>query len=158
HILIQVIFGWDSSHLYQFSENGFRSDHVITDIYDDMDNGSQEVTEASEVLLSDIFKKEKQKFTYIYDFGDSWEHDIVLEKIIPEISEMPELLQGLGTCPPEDCGGPFAYQEIKQILADKKHPEHKEYYSWLGLEENEVWDPDAFNLEETQSMVEDVFS
>jgi hypothetical protein len=158
HDIIQVAFGWRMSHLFQFSENGFRSQQSITEIDEDFDLGDATKLDAKAILLSDVFMKVNQKFIYIYDFGDNWEHEIVLERIIPEISAQPVLLDGKGTCPPEDCGGPWAFQDFKQILADKKHPEYEEYLSWLGLEGNEEWNADAFDLEEAQSIIEDIFS
>ncbi|MBU2613863.1 plasmid pRiA4b ORF-3 family protein [Patescibacteria group bacterium] len=157
HHIIQAVFGWENAHLYQFSDNGFHSDTVITAIVDDDFDDMGEQREASEVLLLDVFKNEGQKYTYIYDFGDSWEHDIVLEKIIPEQSETPKLLAGKGACPPEDCGGPGGYENLKTILADPKHKEYKDYEEWLQLFEGQKWDSDEFDLEDTQLYLEEMF-
>lgn len=95
---------------------------------------------------------------YTYDFGDNWTHTITLEKIIPQPSVKPELLDGKGACPPEDCGGVWGYKNLLQILADKKHPEHQEHRDWLGLFDDENYDPDKFDLEETRELIDDVFS
>jgi len=157
HLIIQETFGWWNSHLFQFSENGFGSPQVITEIYEDHDPGFEKQFEAAEVKLTDVFKYEKQKFIYIYDFGDSWEHVLTLEKILPDKSKSPSLLDGKGKCPPEDCGGVWGYEGFKEIMADKKHPEYEEYAEWVGLEDEENWDPNEFDLEKRQSMVRQMF-
>lgn len=157
HMIIQKAFGWWNSHLFQFSEKGFDSHRVITEIYEDLDTGIDEQFPAREVKLSDVFKFEKQKFIYIYDFGDSWEHTIMLEKIMSEKSKYPSLLAGKGKCPPEDCGGVWGYEGFKEIMADKKHPEYAEYLEWCGLGEDEEWNPNEFDLEERQSAIRTLF-
>ncbi|HDR51548.1 MAG TPA: plasmid pRiA4b ORF-3 family protein [Mariniphaga anaerophila] len=157
HQIIQKAFGWWSSHPFQFSENGFGSSQVITEIYEDVDSGFEEQIDAEEIYLSDVFHKERQKFIYIYDFGDSWEHTITLEKILPEKTGYPELLDGKGQCPPEDCGGVWGYENFKEIMANKKHPEYEEFAEWVGLEENEEWDPKEFDLKRTQSVIKEMF-
>jgi len=157
HMIIQEAFGWWNSHLFQFSKNGFESKTVITEIYEDHDPGFTEQLEAAGVKLSDVFKFEKQKFIYIYDFGDSWEHTITLEKILPEKSRDPSLLAGKGKCPPEDCGGVWGYEGFKEIMADKKHPEYAEYAEWCGLEDGEEWDPNEFDIEKRRSAIRQLF-
>lgn len=158
HYVIQTVFGWSNSHLYQFSDNGFESKEIITVLDWNLETDNQKQLEASEVHLSDIFMKEGDTYTYIYDFGDSWEHTITLEKILPEVSRIPELLDGKGACPPEDCGGTSGYENMVKILSDKKHPEYYEYLEWLGLEEDENWDPEVFDLEDTQSLLLKMFT
>ena len=157
HFIIQSVFGWTNSHLFQFSEKRFESRKVITEIYEDLDLDDNKQIEAREVKLSEVFKEENQKFIYIYDFGDSWEHTIILEKILPELTISPILITGKGKCPPEDCGGIWGYEEFKAIMADRKHPEHDEYAEWAGLEEGEVWNPKAFDIEKTQCRLNEMF-
>jgi len=157
HRIIQEAFGWWNSHLFQFSENGFGSNQVITEIYEDIDTGFEEQLDAEEIYLSDVFHMEKQKFVYIYDLGDSWEHIITLEKILPEKTLYPDLLAGKGQCPPEDCGGVWGYENFKEIMADKNHPEYEEYAEWVGLEEDDEWNPKEFDLKGTQSIIKEMF-
>ena len=77
-----------------------------------------------------------------------------MEKILTnEETEKPILLKGQGACPPEDCGGPWGYETLKETLADKKHPEHKEMKEWLGLRPRDNWDAAAFELEAHQQMI-----
>ena len=65
---------------------------------------------------------------YEYDFGDGWSHEIVLEKVIGPIAGSVgiECLDGARACPPEDCGGPWGYQEFLEAIGDPIHPEHEE--------------------------------
>ena len=83
HEVIQLVFGWTNSHLFMFSPGGFGTSPVISETHEGDDDYDQERRmEADDVELYEIFKNEKQHFSYIYDFGDSWEHKITLEKII----------------------------------------------------------------------------
>jgi hypothetical protein len=158
HYVIQTAFGWSSSHLFQFSENGYSDPTVITEIFDNAGEFEGDQIDANEIKLDEIFKKEKQKFMYIYDFGDSWEHAISLEKIIPSISGYPECLSGRGQCPPDDSGGFSGYEELKATMKDKSQPEHEEYSEWLGLEEGESWDPEFFDLQQANLRLHILFT
>ena len=157
HIAIQIVFGWYNEHLFQFSPKGYGSYPIIKEIYEDEDDYG-DVIDAFEIKLSEIFVVEKQKFTYIYDFGDSWEHTIVLEKILPDIAMYPMLLQGKGNCPFEDCGGVWGYEQLKETLSDKRNPDYAETAEWCGLEEDEMWDPLEFNLDDTQKLLLESFT
>lgn len=145
HQLIQVSFGWDDSHLYQFSPAGYGSSPVIAiSSKEDMEKPDMN---ALKTKLSKVFNTEKQTFNYIYDFGDSWEHQIVLQKLVPEPLNGPLCLAGKGCCPPEDCGGSWAYEDLKIILADPSHEEYQDMKDWLGMDVDENWDADDFDLE-----------
>ena len=163
HAVIQVAFGWENAHLFKFSPNGYRSYPQIElqteDGQDDFLGFERGKTlDAESTPLSAIFSKEGQKYTYIYDFGDSWEHLISLEKIIDRNILYPVCIQGKGACPTEDCGGIWGYQHLKQALGDPKHPEYKDMAEWMGFEDNEVWNPNEFNLDETKKLMVEVFS
>ena len=84
-------------------------------------------------------------FHYEYDFGDSWEHKILLEKIFPFDNKMalPVCIKGKRACPPEDCGGIWGYEEFLKTISDPKHPEYEDMLEWLGGE----FDPEEFDLE-----------
>jgi len=150
--------GWHNAHMFKFSPKGYRSYPQIEIPYeeDPFFAPDGEVLDAEETKLSDIFIEEKQKFTYIYDFGDDWEHVITLEKMLPETTMFPQLLTGKGACPPEDCGGPWGYESMKEIL--EKDPGYKSYCEWLGLEKGEKWNPKLFNIEEANQLLLEVFS
>jgi hypothetical protein len=157
HYVIQMAFGWSNSHLFQFSEKGFGDRTIITQIYEDMDDVDDDQIDADDIKIDEIFKTNKQKFKYIYDFGDSWEHLISLEKIIPEISRYPECLDGRGQCPPEDCGGWRGYENLKEILKEKSHPEYQDYIEWMGLETGKSWDPEFFAVAQVNLRLQVLF-
>lgn len=152
HQVIQSAFGWFDFHLFMFSPSGYGSSPMITN----NEEYEEESIMADKVKLSKIFTKEGDKFVYIYDFGDDWKHKIILEKILPGKSKIADCLDGKGACPPEDCGGPWGYENLKLIMADKTHEEYAEMAEWLGLEEDEEWDVNDFDLEFAQEMVREI--
>ncbi len=96
--------------------------------------------------ICQLLNTEGQKFTYVYDFGDDWEHILIVEKIGEEdkTKKYPLCLAGERACPPEDCGNIDGYYELMEIRKDKNHPEYKErIVEWLG----EEYDPDFFSAE-----------
>ena len=139
HDVIQVAMGWTNSHLHQFIANqGF---YGIPD-----DDFELEMEDETKYKLSQLLKKEKDTITYEYDFGDSWEHKILLEKILPDDgkSVLPVCIKGKRACPPEDCGGIWGYEELLETISNPKHPDHEDMLEWLGGE----FDPEEFDLEE----------
>ena len=92
-------------------------------------------------LLTDI----REGLVYEYDFGDSWEHIVTVEKILPveaSTSATAVCLAGSRACPPEDCGGIWGYEELLKALKNKKHPEHRSMKEWLGR----PFDPEFFDV------------
>ena len=170
HEIIQGAMGWYYQHLYSFSPSGYGSMPWIEEESDDDDlfsfgDSSEEKISANKIKLSDIFKRKGQTFTYIYDFGDDWKHKITLEEIDKNnISPFPKLIEGKGACPPEDCGGEWGYEHLKQVVADKSHPEFEDIKEWLygdeeGLfgEDEAIWDPNEFDLETEKEAFDDYF-
>ncbi|MCB8964438.1 MAG: plasmid pRiA4b ORF-3 family protein [Bacteroidales bacterium] len=157
HFIIQDVFGWSHFHMYQFSPKGWGSYPIIKQISED-DFETGEALESTDTMLSDIFKKEGEKFTYIYDFGDDWKHTITLEKILSEEINQPVCIDGKGQCPPEDCGGSPGFENMKAILADSSHPEYEETKEWLDLGDDEIWNPNEFNLQEVQENLNSFFT
>ena len=139
HKVIQVVMGWTDSHLHQFIAN-----NVFYGIPDD--DFGMEIEDEAKYKLSQLLKKEKDTLIYEYDFGDSWEHKILLEKILPFDSKaaLPVCIKGKRACPPEDCGGIWGYEELLETISDPKHPEHESMLDWLGGE----FDPEGFDLEQ----------
>ena len=92
------------------------------------------------------------KFLYRYDFGDNWEHVVVLEKVLPPEGGVryPVCLGGARACPPEDCGGVAGYERMLEALRDPRHEEHGEWLDWLGRE----FDPAAFDLDAVNRALE----
>lgn len=153
HLVIQAAFEWDNYHLFQFSPGSYGSKPLIAIPHPEWE---ADVRDAEKVKLTEIFTTPGQKFVYIYDFGDDWFHQITLEEITPEKLLKAGCLAGKGACPPEDCGGPWGYANLKAILEDPKDPEHKEMKEWLGLAKNEKWDAHAFDLEVTGKRVSEI--
>jgi Plasmid pRiA4b ORF-3-like protein len=155
HGVIQAAFGWENYHLFQFSPKGYGSYPIISMPYEDNFEDEKPLL-AKKVKLQDIFITLKQKYVYIYDFGDDWKHLITLEKVTDEKIIRADCIAGKGACPPEDCGGPWGYENLKEILADTKHPEHYEMKEWLGMNRKQKWDAEAFDLEATKKLVAQV--
>jgi hypothetical protein len=154
HVVIQLAFGWEFGHLYQFSAKGWGDSPYISVPFE---NDDEPIIDSAKIKLKDVFKKENQTYMYIYDFGDSWEHKITLEKITDNKILHASCIGGKGACPPEDCGGIWGYEEIKTIFAKSPQSEEaEEYREWLGLDDDEVWDPAYFDKEEADEAVKEV--
>ena len=142
HLAIQIAMGWDNSHLHQFiKDRKFYSERLEEDwTWDDAHN-----IDYSEMHVSDLLTKEKDKIEYEYDFGDGWVHEIRLEKILPADDTMksPVCIGGELACPPEDCGGIWGYAQMLEALKDTGHEQHEETLEWIG----EEFDPKLFDVE-----------
>jgi hypothetical protein len=142
HDIIQTAFGWTDSHLHAFEAGGRR--------YSRPDFGLDEFEEfadESTVLLCEVADSVGARLRYTYDFGDSWEHDLLVEEILPpDRVRHAVCVAGRRAGPPEDCGGVWGYAELLDLLADPDHPEHAERLDWLGHEPDPAaFDKDAIN-------------
>lgn len=139
HTVFQVVMGWTDSHLHQFHVGG------VTYKLPDPDFGFEK-DERSErgKRLSQIAPAVRTRFGYDYDFGDNWQHDVLIEKIVAADPDRvyPVCLAGERACPPEDCGGVGGYGELLKILKNPRHPEYSEIRQWAGAD----YDPEAFDL------------
>lgn len=156
HTVLQRAMGWWDGHLHRFAlDDGPRSPYFVTPF--DLEEGDEGTLE-SEVRLDQVLREPGQRLHYSYDFGDGWEHLVVLESSapLPEPRPAPRCTAGRLACPPEDCGGPHSYQELATWLRARA-PEvpppspfasADEAYAWLG-----DWDPDDFSVEETDRAV-----
>ena len=148
--IIQTTMGWTNSHLNQFIKNRifYTKRMPDDDLWDEMDN-----VDYKKMKITDLLKKEKEKIIYEYDFGDGWEHDIILEKIlaIDDKIKYPIWLTGKMNCPPEDCGGVWGYADMLEALKQPDHEEHDSYIEWLGGE----YDPEYFDKDEVNEMLKE---
>ncbi len=147
HQIIQIAMDWDNSHLHHFI--------VGETVYDDRASEpdpfglGMESKDERKAKLGQLLSRPKEKLLYEYDFGDSWEHEILLEKVLPpdEGTRYPVCVGGKRAAPPDDCGGIWGYYEMLDALSDPDHPDHEEYDEWLGAEpfDTETFDLDAIN-------------
>ena len=140
HRIIQAAFGWLDYHLHQFTIGGIYFGVPHPD-YDDLD-----MQDGRKMRLHQITRREGFKFRYEYDFGDSWLHQVLVEKVLsPEPGrDYPMCIKGRRACPPEDVGGIWGYYGFLEAIGDPDHEEHDEYLEWVGGE----FDPQGFDLEE----------
>ncbi|MGF1601491.1 MAG: plasmid pRiA4b ORF-3 family protein, partial [Thermosynechococcaceae cyanobacterium] len=126
HSVIQAAMGWEGFHLHKFSISEDEEDETLT---------------LAELCVDELFS-----FTYLYDFGDMWQHEIEVEKRIESESEKtyPVCLAGKQACPPEDCGGDWGYAHLLKVLKNPRHPEHRDRKEWVGS----GFDPKAFDRQE----------
>ncbi|MFK5937965.1 MAG: plasmid pRiA4b ORF-3 family protein [Sulfurimonas sp.] len=128
HVIIQNVFDWHNAHLFEF----MIKKKQIADHEDEY--GEENILPAREILIEDEFKRKSQKALYIYDFGDHWEHEIVLERSFKpeEGKKYPLCIEAQGNTPPEDVGGVWGFEDFKKIMQDKNHPEYLEMKEWYG--------------------------
>lgn len=140
HYVLQTVMGWDNSHLHQFTIDGeFYSDPA------DDEFGSIGTSDEMRFKLNKVIPRNGFKFIYEYDFGDSWTHTLLVEKILTAERGVryPICIKGKRACPPDDIGGIWGYESFLEAINDPKHPDYDEYQEWFGGE----FDPEAFDLE-----------
>jgi len=172
HEVIQIVMGWSNGHLHQFTlrDKGLKpspeemAKRFRDDLWDEAflsrmrgervfvptktpfgDDTELDGEDEDATALVDVCPKAKSRLVYQYDFGDGWEHVIVVQKIVePESGvEYPVCLAGKNACPPENCGGVWGYYEMLKAVKDASHEMHDEYTGWLG----ERFDPQAFDID-----------
>lgn len=148
HNVIQIVMGWTDSHLHDFEIKGKRYSHLSPhdDAYDDPP------IDEENVLVRNVLKRTGQKFQYIYDMGDNWQHTLVVEEVTESPAGLPHpiCLAGERACPPEDCGGTWGYHEMLEAVRDPLHEEHESYLEWLRPD----FDPDHFGLRDVNDILE----
>jgi hypothetical protein len=142
HDVLQTAMGWHDCHMHEFRA-GER--HFGRPDPEDISMGMQVENERN-IRLSSVLRRPGTKLIYTYDFGDNWEHAIVLEKLLPLLPDMtsPICIDGSLACPPDDCGGIPGFYELLDALADLNHEQHQEMRDWIGGD----FDPQAFSVEE----------
>jgi hypothetical protein len=135
HRIIQLIMEWYDYHLYEFTVGGKR--------YEAPDPEAEGL-DATRVTLGDLALKKGDRFTYLYDFGDDWLHEMVVEARHRPSRDawLPWLLAGERAGPPEDCGGVHGFEEFLEAIRDPEHPEHEAMRAWAGKD----YDPAAFDV------------
>ncbi len=140
HETLQAAFGWQSAHLYQFCIGEPYQWGAERWVMPDFADSPEDLPANKTTLAQALDKAAGEGLTYLYDFGDDWEHAINAE--LPNAANpdqtYPRLTTVQGNCPPEDIGGPPGYEMFVEAIADPKHPEHKDLKAWYGGQ----FDPD----------------
>ena len=146
HVAIQDAMGWMDCHLHQFEVFNRRwKRETFIGIPDDEFESGREMIPGWTTAISRYLNSTNPKVMYIYDFGDDWEHSVVLEKALPaDDGPYPRCIGGRRRCPPEDCGGPPGYEEFLRIIGDKTHEQREDMLEWVGGH----YDPDEFDSED----------
>jgi hypothetical protein len=141
HGVIQIAMGWNDCHLHDFTINRRRYALPSVEDFDEpIDEGTTRLTEVI---------RAGSKFAYQYDFGDSWDHSVVVEKIGDDVEiANPVCVGGARACPPEDSGGPWGYAEKLNALANVEGDEERDYLrEWMGEFDPEQFEMDSINKE-----------
>jgi hypothetical protein len=151
HAIIQMAMGWTNSHLHHFIVGKRPNLRFIgaPDPYEGDDLMDEE--NEDEIVISRVLPAAKSKITYEYDFGDSWEHEVVLEQIAGAEAgaDYPRCIAGENACPPEDVGGVWGYVNFLQAINNPEHNQHEEFLEWVGGE----FDPEEFDLDAVNELL-----
>jgi hypothetical protein len=144
HHVLQAAFGWEDYHMWVFESPLGRYGLPDRDL---------EISNAAAKRLGQVAPKKGDRLGYTYDFGDDWEHQILVEAITSAERGIayPRCLTGRRACPPEDCGGISGYGYLLEILSDPHHEEHQERLEWLGLDSASQLDPAAFDADQVNT-------
>jgi hypothetical protein len=129
HLTIQAAMGWTNSHLYEI-----RARDVGWSTPDPYAGWKGDFLDARKARLDEVIEDVgTKKLTYIYDFGDRWEHTIKIEHLVDAEPGLlyPRLIEASGRCPPEDIGGPWGYAELIEAIDDPAHERHAELADWI---------------------------
>lgn len=148
HNIIQNVMGWEDCHLHAFDVGSASYTHPDAIEHDEYDLG---YLDASKMNIAEAFQNIGDGCRYRYDFGDNWEHTIVLERILePTPGERyPLCIDGARSCPPEDCGGDSGYGELLEVLANSQHEDYEDMKEWVGP----YFDPEKFDLDMINSIL-----
>lgn len=151
HDVVQAAMGWEDCHLHQFYIGNRR--YGVPDPNEAFMGGSSTINEEN-VCLVNLLNKVGAKATYIYDFGDSWQHSLTVEKILPAEPNVayPLCTDGKLAGPPEDCGGIPGFYHMLEALADPNHEDHEGMRDWI-----ESFDSEAFSIEAVNQRLRKIF-
>ncbi|MEA3544759.1 MAG: plasmid pRiA4b ORF-3 family protein [Thermodesulfobacteriota bacterium] len=143
HDVIQIVMGWTDNHLHEFT--------IGNKCYTEYPESKEDEQVCGRYRLGNLIKQKDRTFRYLYDFGDSWEHELVLEKsrsFNPALRTELACLEGERACPPEDVGGVPGYFEFCNALKDTSHKEHQNFMKLSGGDYNSEWfDSESINWE-----------
>jgi hypothetical protein len=147
HLVIQHAMGWTNSHLYRFELGDRRFSEPDPD-----DCSDEPAEDARRIRLRDLGLRQGSEFSYVYDFGDWWEHRVMVEAVFAPLAEesYPCCIGGERAGPLEDVGGVHGYAEFLSALRNPRHPEHAQWSEWVP----DAFEPDAFDAAETTELLQ----
>lgn len=154
HCAIQDAMGWMGGHLHAFYVGKRKGGELIAieSPHPENDNVWGEPCDERITFIADYFGVMVKQCVYAYDFGDGWDHTVLLERKLPRDARViyPRCVAGENACPPEDCGGVGGYEHVQNILKNPKHKEYKDTRAWLYLEDGETLNPYDFDPAEVE--------
>jgi Plasmid pRiA4b ORF-3-like protein len=156
HENIQTAMGWTNSHLHHFRINDqlYGDPELMQENFEELEYKDSTTTKISDILPRD---GKGFRFVYEYDFGDSWEHEVLFEGILLAESKVkyPLCLDGARACPPEDCGGVWGYADFVEAIQNPDNEQHEEMLEWVGGK----FDPERFDpAKATKQMRRGIFA
>lgn len=144
HDIIQVAMGWFDCHLHEF-HIGDRIYGAPDPIFEDPD---YRVFKESGRKLSSLVDKEIRRFDYIYDFGDGWVHDVVIENVgsLTADRSYPFFVDGANSCPLEDVGGIGGFYDFLEAIRDPDHEDHDEMTEWADGYDSDTVDVERIKI------------
>ena len=138
--VLEAAVGWYGGHLHGFAVG------ALAYGIPDPDFGSRTIIDERKVRLGEVLPAVTDRMRWDYDFGDGWEHEVLVEAIEPPDPGVayPVCRAGMRACPPEDCGGPWGYDDFLVALVDPAHERHEELREWAPP----GFDPEAFDIEQ----------
>ncbi len=133
--MLEAAMGWEGYHLHMFEIADLR--------FGVLDEDDDDVIDERRITVKQLLPRVGSQVRWAYDFGDNWQHDVVVEAVeepSPD-ARYPICTGGERACPPEDCGGVGGYEELREVLADPCHDEHEHLREWAGA----GFDADAFD-------------
>lgn len=176
HNTIQIAMGWHNYHLheFEFTQPNVRitNDEEACEEYKYFNskegrkrlkemgaspfrkNLGQKALNSFEVKIYEYVEK-SPTFTYVYDFGDWWEHKVELLNTIDDYkNDFPQVTKAKGICPPEDCGGIYGFHEFMLAWNDTENEQHEEMREWGEMQMFE----DEYDLEYVNELLEDALN
>ena len=142
HRTLQTVMGWTNCHLHQFGRQRQR-------MTDPRSRVGTKIADENRTKLGELIWAVGARLLYEYDFGDGWQHELLLEEVLfGEESFQQICVAGKRCCPPEDCGGPQGFAEVLKALQDANHPNHVELCEWLG-----DFVPESFSVDEINRLL-----
>jgi len=143
--IILTAMEWSGYHMHRFIIGGTYYGRL------DPDYGEEYIKDEKRYTLAQVAPTKKAKFRYEYDFGDNWQHDVLVEQIVPREQDAfyPYCITGRRACPPEDCGGVWGYEDLLEVLADPDSPDYEEMWEWVG----DDFDPAAFDVDNVNALL-----